>query len=362
MVTRSPLPTTTLRRATVRVPRSAVNVCRPGRSENRADARALARPFTFATPSTRKVTAPEGAALSARTRALAAWAAAGTSSPRAHTPSGIHVRARTRRPVKQNRAPRALRRGLRMPGWLRPSVGSSPPWSRRSDRTATSISTLPARSPATSSPTAARGWCWPGRRARDRRSTTSSGSQLIEAVVDEVGDRASVIATTGTYDTRHSVHLTREARAAGADAFLVVTPYYSKPPAEGVYRHFRAIADVAADLPIVVYNIPQRVVINLPPELLLRLGADRQRDRREAGHHRHRPGAAHRRRRARAVRRQRRPAGAVRRDRRRRRHLRRLARGGRRHAGARRAPATRATWSAPARSTPSCRRSTTRSR
>ena len=95
--------------------------------------------------------------------------------------------------------------------------------------------------------------------------------QLIEAVVDEVGDRVSVIATTGTYDTRHSVHLTREARAAGADAFLVVTPYYSKPPAEGVYRHFRAIADVADDLPIVVYNIPQRVVINLPPELLLRL-------------------------------------------------------------------------------------------
>ena len=67
--------------------------------------------------------------------------------------------------------------------------------------------------------------------------------RLVEAVVDEVGDRASVIATTGTYDTRHSVHLTREARAAGADAFLVVTPYYSKPPAEGVYRHFRVYAD-----------------------------------------------------------------------------------------------------------------------
>jgi 4-hydroxy-tetrahydrodipicolinate synthase len=95
--------------------------------------------------------------------------------------------------------------------------------------------------------------------------------RLIEAVVDEVGDRASVIATTGTYDTRHSVHLTREARAAGADAFLVVTPYYSKPPAEGIYRHFRAIAEVSGDLPIVVYNIPQRVVINLPPDLLLRL-------------------------------------------------------------------------------------------
>ena len=80
-----------------------------------------------------------------------------------------------------------------------------------------------------------------------------------------------MIATTGTYDTRHSVHLTRETRAAGADGFLVVTPYYSKPPAEGIYRHFRAIADVAGDLPIIVYNIPQRVVINLPPELLLRL-------------------------------------------------------------------------------------------
>src|SRR4051794_970188 len=96
--------------------------------------------------------------------------------------------------------------------------------------------------------------------------------RLIEAVVDEVGDRASVIATTGTYDTRHSVHLTRLARSAGADGFLVVTPYYSKPPAEGIYRHFRAIADVAGALPIIAYNIPQRVVLNLEPELLLRLG------------------------------------------------------------------------------------------
>lgn len=95
--------------------------------------------------------------------------------------------------------------------------------------------------------------------------------RLVEAVVDEVGDRASVIATTGTYDTRHSAHLTRETRAAGADGFLVVTPYYSKPPAEGIYRHFRAIADEAGDLPIIAYNIPQRVVINMPPELLLRL-------------------------------------------------------------------------------------------
>ena len=69
-----------------------------------------------------------------------------------------------------------------------------------------------------------------------------------------------MIATTGTYDTRHSVHLTREARAAGADAFLVVTPYYSKPPAEGVYRHFRGHRRGRRRPPIVVYNIPQRVV------------------------------------------------------------------------------------------------------
>jgi 4-hydroxy-tetrahydrodipicolinate synthase len=86
-----------------------------------------------------------------------------------------------------------------------------------------------------------------------------------------VGGHATVIAGTGTYDTRHSVHLTRDAAAAGADGFLVVTPYYSKPPAEGIYQHFRAIAVAAGGRPVIAYNIPQRVVINMPPELLLRL-------------------------------------------------------------------------------------------
>jgi 4-hydroxy-tetrahydrodipicolinate synthase len=94
---------------------------------------------------------------------------------------------------------------------------------------------------------------------------------LVEAVVDEVGARATVIAGTGTYDTRHSAHLTRDAAAAGADGFLVVTPYYSKPPAEGVFRHFDAIAVAAGGRPVIAYNIPQRVVINMPPELLIRL-------------------------------------------------------------------------------------------
>jgi 4-hydroxy-tetrahydrodipicolinate synthase len=94
---------------------------------------------------------------------------------------------------------------------------------------------------------------------------------LVEAVVDEVGARATVIAGTGTYDTRHSAHLTRDAAAAGADGFLVVTPYYSKPPAEGIFRHFDAIAVAAGGRPVIAYNIPQRVVINMPPELLIRL-------------------------------------------------------------------------------------------
>jgi 4-hydroxy-tetrahydrodipicolinate synthase len=103
--------------------------------------------------------------------------------------------------------------------------------------------------------------------------TVSDGERvsLIEAVVDEVGGRVPVIAGTGTYDTRHSVHLTRDAVSAGADGFLVVTPYYSKPPPEGIYRHFEAIAVAAGGRPIVAYNIPQRVVLNMAPDLLLRL-------------------------------------------------------------------------------------------
>jgi len=80
-----------------------------------------------------------------------------------------------------------------------------------------------------------------------------------------------VIAGTGTYDTRHSVHLTRRAHDLGVDGFLVVTPYYSKPPVRGIVEHFRAIAAVT-DKPIVVYNIPARVVLNLEPSTIALLG------------------------------------------------------------------------------------------
>ena len=94
---------------------------------------------------------------------------------------------------------------------------------------------------------------------------------LYAAAVEEVGERATVVAGTGTYDTRHSVHLTRRAHDLGVDGFLVVTPYYSKPPVRGIVEHFTAIAD-ATDKPIVVYNIPARVVLNLEPSTIALLG------------------------------------------------------------------------------------------
>ena len=93
---------------------------------------------------------------------------------------------------------------------------------------------------------------------------------LFAAAIEAVGDRADVVAGTGTYSTAHSVHLTREANKLGVDAFLVVTPYYNKPPVRGIVAHFEAIAAVT-DKPIVVYNIPQRVVINLEPDTLAEL-------------------------------------------------------------------------------------------
>jgi 4-hydroxy-tetrahydrodipicolinate synthase len=93
---------------------------------------------------------------------------------------------------------------------------------------------------------------------------------LWEAAVDEVGDRASVVAGTGTYSTAHSVHLTKHAHELGVDAVLVVTPYYNKPPVRGIVAHFEAIA-AASDRPIVVYNIPGRVVLNLEPDTIAKL-------------------------------------------------------------------------------------------
>ena len=93
---------------------------------------------------------------------------------------------------------------------------------------------------------------------------------LFEAAVDSVGDRGSVVAGTGTYSTAHSVHLTERAQNAGVDGFLVVTPYYNKPPQRGIVAHVEAVA-AATDRPVVFYDIPSRVVIEAEPATIARL-------------------------------------------------------------------------------------------
>jgi 4-hydroxy-tetrahydrodipicolinate synthase len=94
--------------------------------------------------------------------------------------------------------------------------------------------------------------------------------ELFRVAVDTVGDRGTVVAGTGTYSTAHSVHLTEQAHELGVDGFLVVTPYYNKPPPRGIVEHLKAIAAVS-DKPIVVYNLPSRVVINIEPETMAEL-------------------------------------------------------------------------------------------
>jgi 4-hydroxy-tetrahydrodipicolinate synthase len=96
---------------------------------------------------------------------------------------------------------------------------------------------------------------------------------LLGAVRAEVGDDVLLICGTGTNDTRHSRELTKMAAAASADASLVVAPYYNKPNAAGLRAHFESVAAAVPELPMVVYNIPSRVVINMPPELLAELAA-----------------------------------------------------------------------------------------
>ena len=98
--------------------------------------------------------------------------------------------------------------------------------------------------------------------------------RLLEAVLEEVGDRATVIAGTGSNDTRHAQELTGRAARAGAHGVLVVTPYYNKPNEAGIRAHFAAVAEAAGETPVIVYNIPSRCVINIPPALLAELAAD----------------------------------------------------------------------------------------
>ena len=93
---------------------------------------------------------------------------------------------------------------------------------------------------------------------------------LVALAVAEVGDRATVVAGTGSNDTRHAVHLTEAATAAGVDATLSVTPYYNKPNRRGIVAHYTEVA-AATDKPVLLYNIPSRTAVNMPPDLLAEL-------------------------------------------------------------------------------------------
>jgi 4-hydroxy-tetrahydrodipicolinate synthase len=97
--------------------------------------------------------------------------------------------------------------------------------------------------------------------------------RVVEVVVEQVRGRVAVIAGAGSNSTQEAVALTRHAKTVGADAALVVNPYYNKPTQEGLYRHFRAIAE-AVDLPIFVYNIASRTAVNVETETLARLARD----------------------------------------------------------------------------------------
>lgn len=94
--------------------------------------------------------------------------------------------------------------------------------------------------------------------------------RLFKAVKEAVGGRVKVVAGTGTYDTKHSIHLSREAERAGADGLLLVNPYYNRPSQDGLYAHFRAIAE-STRLPVMLYNIPGRTGVNCAPETIARL-------------------------------------------------------------------------------------------
>ncbi len=91
-------------------------------------------------------------------------------------------------------------------------------------------------------------------------TTDAEKIELLRAVLEAVGDRARIVAGAGTYDTAHSVGLAKAAAAEGAHGLLVVTPYYSRPPQEGLLAHFRTVAD-ATDLPNILYDIPPRSVV-----------------------------------------------------------------------------------------------------
>ncbi|SFB55479.1 4-hydroxy-tetrahydrodipicolinate synthase [Amycolatopsis marina] len=101
-------------------------------------------------------------------------------------------------------------------------------------------------------------------------TTDAEKSELIRAVIEAVGDRATVVAGAGTNDTAHSVELVRQAEKAGAHGVLVVTPYYSRPSQAGLQAHFTTVAD-ATELPVMLYDIPPRSIVPIEVDTLRRL-------------------------------------------------------------------------------------------
>lgn len=93
---------------------------------------------------------------------------------------------------------------------------------------------------------------------------------LFKTVVEAIGGKGTVIAGTGSYDTHESIELTREAEKTGVDGIMLVAPYYSKPSQEGLFRHFKTVAE-STELPVIIYNIPGRTGINVSVETLCRL-------------------------------------------------------------------------------------------
>lgn len=94
--------------------------------------------------------------------------------------------------------------------------------------------------------------------------------QVIDVVIDAAKGKVKVIAGTGSNNTVEAIELTKHAKKSGADAVLIITPYYNKPTQEGIYRHFKALSD-AVDIPIVAYNIASRTGINIEPKTMARI-------------------------------------------------------------------------------------------
>jgi 4-hydroxy-tetrahydrodipicolinate synthase len=102
-------------------------------------------------------------------------------------------------------------------------------------------------------------------------TTVAEDGRLLTAVLEAVGDRATVIAGVGTNDTRHSVELAEQAKKAGAHGLLLVTPYYSKPPQSGILAHIEEVARAGDDTPVMLYDIPGRTGVTIADETYARL-------------------------------------------------------------------------------------------